>query len=51
MQGNVFEMYITPKSPNRQSANMAQKVSKLMYFKIGMVYKIPPGGGNKPISG
>ena len=41
-----------PKRPNRQSANMAQNVSNIMYFKKNQVCKIPPrgGGGNKRVS-
>ena len=32
-----------PKRPNGQSANMAQNVSKMMYFKKNQVCEIPRG--------
>ena len=34
-----------PKCPNGQSANMAQNVSNIMYFKKNQVCKMPPRGG------
>ena len=40
-----------PKRPNGQSANMAQNVSNIMFFKKNQVCKIPPrGGGGKRVS-
>ena len=46
----IFALFFTfytknPKRPNGQSANMAQNVSNVMYFKINQVCKIPPRGG------
>ena len=48
----IFALFLTfypknPKRPNGQSANMAQNVSNIMFFKINQVCKIPPRGGGQ----
>ena len=49
----IFAYFLTfypknPKHPNRQSANMAQNVSDIMFFQMRYVCKNPPGGGRNP---